>query len=127
MSWKLKGIRKLERNLQRKLKDIDQATTEGLVDAGNHLLGLSQPLVPVDTGRLKASGAVIKNSSNQVFVSYEAHNPVNGYDYALIQHEDLAFYHADGTQAKFLEQPFRENINGLVDIIAGDIKRGVDK
>lgn len=127
MSWKLKGIRKLEKELQKKLNDIDRATTQGLVDAGEHLLNLSRPLVPFDTGRLKISGSVIKNTDSQVFVSYEAYNPVNNYDYAVIQHENLSFKHAQGTQAKFLEQPFRENINELVDIIAGDVKRGVDK
>ena len=127
MSWKFKGLRKLERQFQRKLKNIDYATTQGLVNAGEHLLDLSQPLVPVDTGRLKASGSVVKNTPSQVFVMYEAYNPVNGYDYAPIQHEDLSFNHADGTQAKFLEQPFRENIDELIDIIANDVKRGVDE
>lgn len=124
---KLRGLRQVERQLRKKVNDINTATTQGLVDAGHYLLDLSQPLVPVDTGRLKRSGFVVKNAPNQVFVGYEAYNPITGYDYAPIQHEDLTFNHAPGTQAKYLEQPFRENIDTLVDIIAGDVKKGVDK
>ena len=138
----LRGLREVEKTLQRKLKHIDTATTEGLVKAGDYLLELSQPLVPVDTGRLKDSGNVAQNGPNRVFVHYEARDPVTGYDYAPIVHENLAYHHPIhyggageghegrydcGGQAKFLEQPFRENITELVNIIANNIRKGVDQ
>lgn len=124
--WTFKGIRQLEKQLNRKTKDIDYASSEGLVNAAKYLLELSQPLVPVDTGRLKASGNVYKQNKNTVYVSYQAFNPVNDYDYAPIQHENLMFNHNIG-QAKYLEQPFRENMDEIVNRIAEKIQEGVDK
>mgnify|MGYP006867956678 CR=1 FL=1 len=123
--WTFKGINKLEKQFSKKINDITNATTKGLHEAGEHLLELSQPLVPVDTGRLKASGKVV-DIDNDVYVTYEAVNPENGYEYAPIQHEDLDFKHNVG-QAKYLEEPFRNNIDELVDIVAGKTKEGVDK
>lgn len=124
--WKFSGIRRLEKEFKKKVKDIEGSSSEGLVDAGKYLLDLSQPLVPVDTGRLKASGNVLQENSCTVYVTYKAINPENGYDYAPIQHEDLDFHHNVG-QAKYLEEPFMMNIEKLVDIVADKTKEGVDK
>ena len=124
--WKFEGIKQLEKEFDIKVKEIEHSTSEGLVDAARYLLELSQPLVPVDTGRLKESGRVVEESSNTVYVTYEAFNPENGYEYAPIQHEVLDFHHDVG-QAKYLEQPFMTNIDRLVEIVAGKTKEGVDK
>lgn len=66
------------------------------------LLEKSRPLVPVDTGALKASGKVTQEG-DRAAVSYEGIAP-DGYDYGIRQHEDLALHHDQG-QAKFLESP----------------------
>ena len=124
--WKFTGIRNLEKQFEKKLKDIDKASTAGLLKAANHLLDLSQPLVPVDTGRLKSSGKVVQENKNTVYVTYEAYNPENGYEYAPIQHEVLDFNHTVG-QAKYLEEPFMTNIDNLIDIVAGSVEKGIDK
>lgn len=124
--WKFTNIRQLEKNFTEKINDIKLASSEGLVEAGKYLLDLSQPLVPVDTGRLKDSGKVIQENKNTVYVTYEAFNPENGYEYAPIQHEVLDFHHDIG-QAKYLEEPFATNINLLVEITAGKVKEGVNK
>lgn len=124
--WKFEGIKELEKEFNRKVKDIKHGSSEGLVEAGKYLLELSQPLVPVDTGRLKESGRVVQENANTVYVTYEAFNPENGYEYAPIQHEALDFHHNVG-QAKYLEEPFMMNMDKLVDIIAGKAKEGADK
>lgn len=124
--WKFKDIRKLEKEFKKKVKDIEDGSSEGLVEAAKYLLELSQPLVPVDTGRLKESGKVVEEDSSTVYVTYEAFSPENGYEYAPIQHESLDFHHNIG-QAKYLEEPFMTNIDNLVEIVAGKTKEGVDK
>ena len=124
--WHFEGISKLEKDFNTKVKQINNSTTIGLYEAGRHLLELSQPLVPVDTGRLKASGKVTAEGTNEVYVSYEAVNPDSGYEYAPIQHEDLSFHHDIG-QAKYLEEPFASSIDELVDIVAKYVRKGVDK
>lgn len=124
--WKFTNIRQLEKKFTEKVNDIKLASSEGLVEAGKYLLDLSQPLVPVDTGRLKDSGKVIQENNNTIYVTYEAFNPENGYEYAPIQHEVLDFHHNIG-QAKYLEEPFATNINLLVEITAGKVKEGVNK
>lgn len=124
--WKFTNIRRLEKEFTEKVNDIKLASSEGLVEAGKYLLDLSQPLVPVDTGRLKDSGRVIQENKDTVYVTYEAFNPENGYEYAPIQHEVLDFHHDIG-QAKYLEEPFATNINLLVEITAGKVKEGVNK
>lgn len=123
--WTFEGINKLEKEFSKKIKDIKHGSSEGLVEAGKYLLELSQPLVPVDTGRLKESGRVVEDD-DAVYVTYEAFNPENGYEYAPIQHESLDFHHNVG-QAKYLEEPFMMSIDELVKIVAGKAKEGVDK
>lgn len=126
MTWQFKGIRKLEKEFNKKSKDIKHSSSEGLENAAKYLLELSQPLVPVDTGRLKESGKAFMADEKTAFVTYEAFNPENGYEYAPIQHEALDFHHNVG-QAKYLEEPFLQNMDKLVDTIAVKVKEGVDK
>jgi len=43
-------------------------------------------------------------------------------DYAVIQHERLDFQHAPGREAKYLEKPFRENIQNYISTLAEKLK-----
>lgn len=124
--WKFTNIRQLEKEFTKKVNDIKTASSEGLLDAGKCLLDLSQPLVPVDTGRLKDSGRVVSEDKDTIYVTYEAFNPENGYEYAPIQHEALDFHHNIG-QAKYLEEPLMTNVDLLIEITAIKIREGVDK
>lgn len=126
MSWKFTGLRELEIEFAKKLKDIDKATGDGLTLAANHLLEASQPLVPIDTGRLVASGQMTEDGPLIRYVSYEALDPSTGYDYAPIQHEHLWFNHKVG-QAKYLEEPFRNEMENMISIIAKEANKGVEK
>ena len=86
------------------------------------LLSESKPLVPIDTYALQESGVVVKEKENYRLVRYEAFSPL-GYNYALIQHENLFFNHPRGGQAKYLQQPFEQNINNYVKNMKDDIKK----
>lgn len=68
------------------------------------LLAKSKPLVPVESGRLVASGQVVHDGDGAAVV-YSATNPADGYDYAVKQHEDAELHHPNGGQDKYLEQP----------------------
>lgn len=75
-------------------------------NAGAHvLLAKADPLVPEDTGKLRASGRVTQDGDRAV-VSFSAIAP-DGYDYAAIQHERMDFQHEHG-QARYLDQPMHE-------------------
>ena len=100
MSFKFEGIKQAEKNFNKKMKDVKKFTEQGLQDAAEHLLNRAIPLVPVDTGRLQRSGIVTSDGPNTRYVSFEAHDPITGYEYAPIQHENLYFKHEVG-QAKF--------------------------
>ncbi len=71
------------------------------------LLAASQPLVPVDTGELLASGRVVDDGESAKVV-YDAVAP-DGYPYGIRQHEDLTLNHPNGGQAKFLEAPMHSH------------------
>jgi hypothetical protein len=87
-----------------KLAEIHAAAEVGVKAAADVLLAASQPLVPVDTGALKASGKV-SIEGLEAAVSYEGISDEDGYDYGIRQHEDMELHHPNGGQAKFLEQP----------------------
>lgn len=77
----------------------------GLHRAAEHVLELSQRLVPIGpTGDLSRSGTVDVDEGNlKASVSYDT-------PYACRQHEELTWHHTrPGAQAKYLEQPVNEH------------------
>ena len=124
MSFKFEGIKQAEKNFNKKMKDVKKFTEQGLQDAAEHLLNRAIPLVPVDTGRLQRSGIVTSDGPNTRYVSFEAHDPITGYEYAPIQHENLYFKHEVG-QAKFLEEPFISETDTMIDIIKKSVEKGL--
>ena len=71
--------------------------------------GRSQELCPVDSGTLMNSAYVDVVDDRTYAVGYGG----AASEYALIQHENLQYYHPVG-QAKFLEQAFEEEIVELL-------------
>lgn len=101
--------------------DKKRGAMAGCKKAANYLLKESQPLVPVDTGRLKNSGKVVE-ISNGYSVVYSTENPTTGYNYAMIQHENLEYNHEVG-QAKYLEEPLRNNADKLISIVREEMRK----
>ena len=74
------------------------------------ILEASQPLVPVDTGSLQASGRVetpvLAGPVGEVTIRYGGSEGFQGRiprNYAIRVHEDLSMNHPRGGQAKYLE------------------------
>lgn len=115
MGIKVKGLKELEK----KFSNIPNKTKQGTRKAIEFIYNKSQPMVPVDTGRLKASGKIIEEGNN-ISIIYHAENPNSKYNYAPIQHEHMRFKHRVGS-AKYLEKPIRENYDHLKEIIIKEI------
>lgn len=110
MSWKMYGLKAVENEINESIRYERMRARKGIEAIANAIYVTSQTLVPVDTGRLKASGEVIIEGgfgTTIAYVSYEAFDPKTGYEYAPIQHEVLGFNHKIG-QAKYLEDAVRE-------------------
>lgn len=96
----------------------------GLNKAAEALLADSKALVPVDSGDLRRSGAVVQAtmSDPQSAVTYNT-------PYAVKQHEDLSLHHPPTpnpkAQAKYLEAPARQNADKYSAIVAAEIRREV--
>ncbi len=96
---------------------IEKVTPAALVFGVQPIFDLSQELVPIDTGDLKASGFIETretSSGTGVFVGYGRFGKPH---YAAFVHEMVNIPHAKGKQAKFLE--------AAVDQKIGDFERRV--
>jgi len=98
--------------------EASKALQLGLNMGGLFLQRESQKLVPIDTDTLRLSAQTRPDPINgrpSTVVEY-------GTDYGIYVHKNLEARHAPGTQAKFLEQPFREKMDRIVEIIAETTK-----
>ena len=107
-------------NLKRSKSSSAAGVERGLKRAGLFLQRESQLIVPVDTGNLKG-GAFTRKVSG---IGFDA-DVVVGYvaDYAVYVHEDLQARHQPGKQAKYLEQPARQNRTAILKIIKDEARR----
>lgn len=115
MAIKVKGLKKLENYIN----EIPNRTMIGIEKSMTLIYNTSQPLVPVDTGALKRSGKIVKLPNGYNLI-YHSENPINKYNYAPIQHENLTFKHKVG-QAKYLENAVTINLTKIKDIIAKEV------
>lgn len=106
-------------------KQIIGTTPKALNQAADEVLRLSQKEVPHDKGLLQNSGAVETIDSDTVAVGYNK-------EYAAYQHEGRR---ADGThviqnyqkgrKGKYLEDPIKNNLDKLRDIIGSTLQVSV--
>lgn len=98
---------------------VEAAARRGVALAGEHLLGESRDLVPLEEGTLERSGTVVvdedKFTATVVFDT----------PYSVVQHERLDFQHAPGRQAKYLEEPFNRERDTMQALIAAQIRRAL--
>lgn len=94
-------------------KEGVNATKQALNEEAQLMFRDSQKVVPVETGTLRRSGVLetAKEEGGRITV-------VIGYGgsasaYALRQHEDLSYKHAEGKQAKYLSEPVENRVNKL--------------
>ncbi|AVX31804.1 Bacteriophage HK97-gp10, putative tail-component [Carboxydocella thermautotrophica] len=95
-------------------KKVDRKTEEALRICAADLQRKSAEQAPVDTGDLRANCNVSKLTKRKGKASIRV-----GYNlpYAIVQHESLHFNHPKGGKAKFLEDPYKENVETYKKII----------
>jgi hypothetical protein len=114
----LDGLAALEAELARRLREIGAASDQAMAENAEHLLGEAIQLAPKDLGDLRGSGDVRPLGDGEYEVGFY------GLPYALRQHEELDWHHDEG-QAKYLEQPFAENMDRYVQNVADAVKKAV--
>ncbi len=129
----LTGLKEVEDNLNEAISEIKGDVGEGIQDVGLDLLRRSIRLAPVETGTLRGSGYVEFNNTEiaegnengGMIVKQKIMKSLNnpsaevgfGEEYAAKQHEEVEYNHPRGGQAKYLEEPMKENIPKYVKLI----------
>jgi ribosomal protein L18 len=111
-------IKQFEKQFTDKVK---KAAKTGALLAARHLQRASQKVVPIDTGHLKKSCQIIDESTPDMaryVVTYSA-------QYAIYVHENLTATHAAGKQAKYLEEPARNERDYMNTIIVTEIGKAL--
>lgn len=101
------------------LAELRDAQVRGLTLAAEHLLQVSRGEVPIEEGTLERSGAAT--------VDAEARTAAVAYDteYATRQHEDMTLRHDEGRKAKFLEDPYNQERDTMLELIAAEARRAL--
>ena len=115
-NFSIAGINEAVSRLNRIILETEGNTEDAIKDIALDLIGKSKERAPVDTGDLRGSG----------FVDIQGTSAIVGFTeiYALNQHEDLNFNHSDG-EAKFLENPLKENIDNYIQHIRNGVTEAV--
>lgn len=119
----LTGGQKLKAELKKYQELYPAAMNRAVFREGYSVFNKSQVLTPVDTNNLRGTATVQAtedNADGTFVITYPT-------EYAVYVHEAPAGtnFHAPGTQSKFLEQPLRENINGMAKRMADYVKSQV--
>lgn len=107
-----RNINAIRTSLKGMQRDVKEKVYQELQEITLDLAIKASALAPIDTGELRKSvnpEVKVTGTKTRALVTFSAINPENGYDYAMIQHENLEFNHPRGGQAKYLEQPLNEN------------------
>jgi hypothetical protein len=101
------------------LAELRDAEVSGLTLAAEHLLQVSRTEVPIEEGTLERSGAAtVDETGRTAAVAYDTL-------YAERQHEDMTLRHAAGRKAKYLEDPFNQEQQTMLDLIAAQARRAL--
>jgi len=98
---------------------IRKETKASLLKAAEDLKKESSAQAPIDKGDLRADCAIDSSkldSDLTIAIGYSL-------DYAMEQHENLDFNHPKGGKAKFLEDPFNENVGKYKEMILNGVKK----
>jgi hypothetical protein len=106
-----------EWNGSRILAELRRGEVKGLEAGADHLLEVSQKIVPLDEKVLQDSGTPsVDEDQRRAAVSYDT-------PYAVIQHEDQTFQHAPGRTAKYLERPMNSERDAILGLIADEVRQ----
>ncbi len=119
---KLEGFIELTNKLNKSISQISDTVQSALLDCSNDLQQKAQDLTPIDTGALRASAfteADRQGENPSVIVGFEE-------EYAIYVHENLEAHHDVG-QAKFLEQPLKENADKYAEHVKNKVQELIDR
>lgn len=109
ISFELIGAKELQRLLSnRNTSDTMKALGKSLYEEAWIIMGESQRRVPVDTGTLRRSRAVLRPRITGGSIVVEMGYGGAASSYAMDQHENPNFRHKNGKTWKYLEGPVRE-------------------
>lgn len=129
--WDLKGLKTVTMAFNKYVSNVDKNISEVIYDRALVIGELAQRRAPIESSDLRDSLQVFMKSKNLSIVSFGGEKTmVDGYDYAIRQHEDLTLRHSgpehgevDGGQAKYLETAF----NDLEEQTFNKIKKAVEE
>jgi hypothetical protein len=115
---RITGLDDAVNQINRRIKMLQTSTPKALREIGLDLVGKAKKLAPLDTGDLRGSG----------FSKLEGDTVTIGFTepYALRQHEHTEYDHPMGGQAKYLEQPFNENLKKYIKHLEDSTKKAVE-
>ena len=110
----LSGLSEASKHLTRFLRTVETVPTQILLEEAPRIEETAKIRTPEKTGKLKESVKVrVSRDKRRPGLYAQASARNRGYDYALIQHENLSYNHPNGGQAKFLESAFVEGVERI--------------
>lgn len=119
------GIKEAKANLQRFLRHVEGVTTQEMESLRIKVETQAKIEAPFKTGKLEESITVRVSRSKSkrgLNVRALARNPKTGYNYALIQHENMAYKHTKG-KSHFIEDPFNREVKKFQDRVRRRLKK----
>ena len=108
------GLSEASKHLTKFLRTVETVPTQILLEEAPRIEETAKIRTPEKTGKLKESVKVRVNRDKRRPGLYAQASATNrGYNYALIQHENLSYNHPNGGQAKFLESAFVEGVERI--------------
>ena len=108
------GLNEASKRLTKFLRTVETVPTQILLEEAPRIEETAKVRTPEKTGKLKESVKVRVSRDKRRPGLYAQASAFNrGYDYALIQHENLSYNHPNGGQAKFLESAFVEGVERI--------------
>ena len=108
------GLSEANKHLTKFLRTVETVPTQILLEEAPRIEETAKIRTPEKTGKLKGSVKVRVSRDKRIPGLYAQASAMNrGYNYALIQHENLSYNHPNGGQAKFLESAFVEGVERI--------------
>ena len=108
------GLNEASKHLTKFLRTVETVPTQILLEEAPRIEETAKIRTPEKTAKLKESVKVRVSRDKRRPGLYAQASAFNrGYDYALIQHENLSYNHPNGGQAKFLESAFVEGVERI--------------
>ena len=108
------GLDEASKHLTKFLRTVETVPTQILLEEAPRIEETAKIRTPEKTGKLKESVKVsVSRDKRRPGLYAQASATNRGYDYALIQHENLSYNHPNGGQAKFLESAFVEGVERI--------------